>query len=570
MKIKNWFIHYQSMIYMTLGVALIFFIGMLNISKNSSLRIVGDEFGYWTAGATLVGIDWSSVSYYNFYYAYGYGVILAPILLLNVSQTLKYRIAVVINVAMLAIVFLLLYQTIIKKNKHSLHAAFIALAGTLYSSNILYSQFTLAETFILFLYVLSVLSFIAFIQKGKLIHAVLLPMLSGAMFTVHMRTLALLPVLLILFTAYTIWKKNYRALLSFCIAGILVSVSVYLINRWYQQTVITFSDSNQVSGQMDKIATFFTLDGFLRFVVSFLGKTTYTVLASFSIVAITIIRIIRNFFVEWKKGQIRLVTLLGLFLLLNLIAMEAISALSTMDFENRYDLLTYGRYHDFTISILIVYELYMGLIKREKIYLFQLILTCIFVVLLTAITLDNLPEFRETGHLSVFSPGIFLFIENKNHLFFLTLLNLFVLFLYYLFNASLITGREKRNFHIGVLSFLLSGLFILMSFTSLNNVLHWAVPQCTREERLARKIQKDSTMNRVLYYVPDNYINIEYMQFLLNDKTIQCFSDVSCLLDVDQNDCILTAVSSQLINDEWMDEFELRGESICLQYWRKK
>ena len=60
------------------------------------------------------------------------------------------------------------------------------------------------------------------------------------------------------------------------------------------------------------------------------------------------------------------------------------------------------------------------------------------------------------------------------------------------------------------------------------------------------------------------------MQFLLNDKSITCFSDVSVLDDLGENDRILTTVKSRLITDEWNEQYELLGSSSYLKYWKKK
>lgn len=39
--------------------------------------IMPDEVGYWAAGATFAGLNWSGVMYMSPYYGYGYGFILS-------------------------------------------------------------------------------------------------------------------------------------------------------------------------------------------------------------------------------------------------------------------------------------------------------------------------------------------------------------------------------------------------------------------------------------------------------------------------------------------------------------
>ena len=203
----GFFTRYQSEIAMIIGLAVIVYLGMYNMAKNTSLRIVGDEFGYWTAGATFVGIDWKSVASYNDYYAYGYGIILAPILKLGVSPTLKYQIAIGANVFMLACIYTLIYHTLKKEKCQPIQAMFISLASTLYSGNLAYTQYTMAETFILFLYILLVLSFIAYLEKKKVAYAILLLIIIGILLATHKRTIALVPVLVLFFIAPKLKRK---------------------------------------------------------------------------------------------------------------------------------------------------------------------------------------------------------------------------------------------------------------------------------------------------------------------------------------------------------------------------
>lgn len=553
-----------------IGCFIIIVIGMVNISRNTSLRIVGDEFGYWTAGATFAGLDWSSVASYNNYYGFGYGLILAPLIKLGIAQTVKYQIAIVLNVLMLACAFILFFRLMEKKGAEPATAAMIALVGTLYSSNVVYSQFTFSEVFTLFLYLLSACVIYSFFDTSKTIDALILPFLLGLLFATHMRNVGVVIINVLFFCGIAIKKKKLSALLIFVLLGIAAAAIVFFLKAWYQQIIHSYSDVNEVSGQLKKISTLFTIKGIGLFLVGFIGKTTYSVLATFSIVGVALMRTIGNLFADIKEKKLRTVTILGIYLFANLLVMEAISAFFLMDYTGRYDLLTYGRYHDFTVCSIIVYELYMSLIRKERPKLSLIGLSAVLSVFFTILTIHFLPDLPLTGHTSVFSPGVALAYLRGNHLVLLLLANLFVLALYYLLlNSESVVSRFSNVTRVGAFSAVLLVFFLVMAAAPLWKTYSWAVEGCRNEERLAREILDDPTIEGLWYYAPDSPIDIDFMQFLLNEKSIICFDDTQVLAEMNENDRILTTSRSRLLTDQWTKRYELLGSSSYLKLWKK-
>lgn len=568
---RDFFTRYQSAIAMIIGLTVIVYLGMYNMAKNTSLRIVGDEFGYWTAGATFVGIDWKSVASYNGYFGYGYGIILAPILKLGVSQTLKYQIAIGANIFMLACIYTLIYRTLKNTKCQPIQAMFIALVSTLYSGNLVYTQFTMAETFILFLYTLLTMSFIAYIKKQKVAYAILLLIIIAILLAAHKRTIALVPVLVLFFISLNLKRKNYRALAAFVLSAILLAASYYVLTKLYQAAIhLNNPSKNQLSGQIGKIKELFTAEGVVKFFIGFLGKTAYSGLASFSIIFVAAIRVVKNTYTEKKAGKIRIITILGLYLLFNLFAMEAISAAFLLNFSGRSDFLTYGRYHDFTISVLIAYELYIGLVKREKLNFLQILFSVFSSVASIFFTIYILPPQNSDGHISVNCPGISLFLERRELLFVLLLINIFVLCIYAILNANLysLSEKGKNKSKACVVACILSALFVYMAFTSLNSTYSWSVEGCANEEKLAKQIQQDQSIEKIYYYVPDDEYIIEHMQFLLIEKPIICFTDKNILSSLGDNDIVLTTHDSQLISGHYLDEYKIWGSSSYVKAWR--
>ena len=420
-----------ALTYCLSGIGIVLFVGLFNISRNTSLRIVGDEFGYWTAGATFAGFDWTSVASYNGYYSFGYGIFLAPLLKLNIPQTLKYQLAIVLNVLMLAFVFYLLYAFLQKHGTAPLSAMLLALTGTLYTSNICYAQYTLAETFILALYTLITFVCLSQYSEAKVQNAVILPVALGLLYAAHQRTIGVVLVASVFYMIITLIKKRYRDLALFCCLFALIFVVYSIIKGNYQAFIHNYNDTNLASGQISKVKALLTFPGFMAFLRGLCGKTAYTFLASFSLAAIAVLRIVRDLIHELKAKSVRPLTIAGCYLLANLIAMEMVSALFLLNYTSRFDLITYGRYHDFTLSALIVYELYACLIKKETPSKQLVVCTALCTIIVTVVSLLSIPNGLPITHVYIFSPGVALFYIHGNHLWLMLFINLLFLFLYY-------------------------------------------------------------------------------------------------------------------------------------------
>lgn len=75
------------------------------IKKICGFTLYPDEFGYWASAANIVGYDWSEVASMGSYYSFGYSLILIPVLAVTQNGIVAYRIAVLINVMLMAVSF---------------------------------------------------------------------------------------------------------------------------------------------------------------------------------------------------------------------------------------------------------------------------------------------------------------------------------------------------------------------------------------------------------------------------------------------------------------------------------
>ena len=79
---------------------MLFFILLRNLGSLKEIWIINDEFGYWGAAAFFAGKDWGGLMGSTPYYAFGYGIILAPLYALFSSPETIYQAAIILNVCL--------------------------------------------------------------------------------------------------------------------------------------------------------------------------------------------------------------------------------------------------------------------------------------------------------------------------------------------------------------------------------------------------------------------------------------------------------------------------------------
>ena len=175
-KIEN----HKIWIYNLIAIIFLLIIGLLNLRNNTSLKIVGDEFGYWAGAAYLNGMDWSSVVSHNAYYGYGYGFLLGIIYLFNLSATLSYQLAIVVNVILLCIIFGCIEKTInyLFPNVTEGLSILIALVTSLYTGYLYYTQFTLSEILLTAIFWLIIVTGCQILIKPSIIKLIIFVLLN--------------------------------------------------------------------------------------------------------------------------------------------------------------------------------------------------------------------------------------------------------------------------------------------------------------------------------------------------------------------------------------------------------
>ena len=363
--------------YLLLFAILIFCIYQYSIHKIFGFSLYPDEFGYWASAAEWVGYDWSGAASIGSYYSFGYSLILAPILKLCQDGVLAYRVAVTVNVLMQCIcigllwgIFRRLYCTsaVFGKDTRIREAQGIFAVGTavFYPVWGFYTQMTMAEALLAFIYILICYQFVLLIEKPKLIRVMLLLLSFLYLYFIHMRSVGVVLAGIAILFLYLWFIPEYRKFLILCTVVILVGAGCGIwIKKLVTGSVYVAADAahlavNDYTGQAERLKKLLSPEGILRFLMSFAGKLYYLGIASFGLFYAAVwfcgrrvLKLFRNIF---RKSQEEVgrqgADLLFFFLILSMFGQVLVSSIYTSS-PGRLDGIVYGRYNEYLIPVYI-------------------------------------------------------------------------------------------------------------------------------------------------------------------------------------------------------------------------
>ncbi len=363
-------------------VIILIAISLSQLNETYGFSLFPDEFGYWAAAGSVIGYDWSAVVSLGSYYSFGYALILTPVLALIHDSVIAYRTAVVINLMCQIASYFLLCDIVerLMPDIGRMVRAILCGAAVLYPSWVLYTQMTMAEGLIFFLYTLSIWCLMKYMEAPGVGRGTALAVVLCYMYCVHMRTIGALIAGGIIVIVHAVKNREGAKIRRGAVAFICTTIT--LISLWF---MIRYSlleglygsadpakiSVNNYSGQIGKIGQIFSLKGFADYLLSLSGKILYLGCATFGMAYIGLYRFICKSSDAIRQrskadGQMACDDLLHVFIALASLAqigvMSIYLAASAGVDSNRFDLFLHGRYDDFIIPILMVYGMY-GFIK---------------------------------------------------------------------------------------------------------------------------------------------------------------------------------------------------------------
>jgi len=315
--------------------------------------LVADEIGYLTNARVLTGGIAGQLEQAPFYRG-GYSLLIAPVVGLVSDPTVAYHLILVLNAALAAAVFPLLYLLLTRFGGVRAELAFwAALAGAAYPALTVLSQVAMSENALFPLVVAWLIAFGGLLstQRGgrEIPWAAGLGAATGALWAVHNRMV----VAVVLAVAGLIWLAVRRRLRPVAaIVGLVVIALAFLGVHFLDSYLIDHnyagSAPEELSERMDEL---FQFGGFRTALANLFGQGWYLLVATFGLAGAAVWDSFgrrRSVDAEDEPAPV-LGVLLALTALLLLISAAAFPE------RTRPDMLIYGRYTEVVAPALIAF-----------------------------------------------------------------------------------------------------------------------------------------------------------------------------------------------------------------------
>ena len=564
--LKEWCIrHKYSVIFMAF---LICFYGY-HIGRVYGFIFFPDEFGYWTYAAKAAGYDWSEIVSIGSYYSYGYSLILFPIFKLCKDSVTAYRVAVTLNFIFIGLVYFLLLsiaQKIWSKKKK--RAALFAAIAVFYPSWLIYAQTTMVETILMTLFMVICALLYNYLEKNKMSTLVLLVVALVYIHFLHMRAIGILIAGVVTLLLYFLLQSGKaKQFLIAATIGTGVLIGGFLLKEVMQNILYASAGENRLgindyAGQFEKISFIFTKEGMINLICGLAGKVLYLGLASFGLVYWGMWYAIKE---VWKlckqiknkeKRDIR--KLFYLFVILSTIGETLINTIYNIR-PIRVDSVTYGRYHEFVLPILMLLGLY-EISKTRKVALGTAFIT-IMQLPMVPIALTSINQYHLTNFHGYTIVGIGYLYQLKdfepNRFYWATYV--FMIALSILVAVIVRLSRRKK---CRVLLILLIVLEFLLSARASTIYLEDSNLGAYRDSIIVDRIetlQEENPQRRIIYIREDDSPFISIMQFMMRDKKIEIVKAEKTVeeyteAEMDEDDIIMLKYDT------------LHGEEIAKKY----
>jgi hypothetical protein len=316
--------------------------------------LVADEIGYLTNARVLTGGVAGQLEQAPFYRG-GYSLLIAPVVGLVSDPTVAYHLILVLNAALAAAVFPLLYLLLTRFGGVRAELAFwAALAGAAYPALTVLSQVAMSENALFPLVIVWLIAFggvLSTQRDGREIPwAVGLGAATGALWAVHNRMV----VAVVLAVAGLIWLAARRRLRpAAAIVGLVVIalafLGVHFLDGYLIDHNYTGSAPDELSDRMDEL---FQFGGFRTALANLVGQSWYLLVATFGLAAAAAWDFFRR---RENAADERPAPVLGI--LLALTALLLLISAAAFPERTRPDMLIYGRYAEVVAPALIAFGL---------------------------------------------------------------------------------------------------------------------------------------------------------------------------------------------------------------------
>lgn len=519
----------ENKAYIILISLIIFVVFLYGIEKIYVFFLYPDEFGYWSSAATVLGWDWKEVAALGSYYSFGYSLCLLPALKLLPDAPITYRGAVVVNVLFMYLAFFLMIkiaEKLLPKTKKKTH---ILLAGliTLFPSWIFHMQFTATECLLFFLFVLLSYLMVLFLNKPSILSGVLLSVVSGYGFMVHMRFVGVVGAFVLTVVLWGILQsKNRKKLIVLGLALIGVCILAFFLKNIVRDVLYSGSGEemlqrNEFGGQLGKIAYLFTFEGIRQLIINVSGKILYMGAASMGVfyywilwcidrIAKMIKRLKNNEEVGWE-------CFLAVFLFLAVFAEIAIASVYSIKNAD-LDWIVYGRYSEFVLPVVMIVGMSWFYNRKVKVTV-TLLAWCLHTVfsMVCLVSFIDAPRQSIRGYMSV---GLSLLLKQDEVIPAIYLIGAWCLGTILIFAWSLCLHISRKNRAYTWVLALLMGAEIFLGLEASHKFIYPVNDYMGKELELGEYIMDEMPEADVLYLREDRVQWIDVIQMQLRERSI--------------------------------------------------
>lgn len=570
--VKKWCTQNKESLFVV--ILLLCFCGY-NISRSYGFVLFPDEFGYWAYASMLTGYDWSDIVSLGSYYSYGYSLILFPIFVLCKNAVIAYRMAIAVNFILLGVCFFIWKKLIEKLFEHigEKRKTFYAAIAVFYPSWLFYGRITLAEIVIVTLYAAICLLLYDYLEYNRMSTLIILVLALVYIHFVHMRTIAVLIACVITLVIYYAMKKNrIKQCITFLGLIAIIFLLGYGLKEWITGNIYAASDSvnvNDYAGQKGKIAYIFTEEGVRNLIVSVAGKVLYLGIASFGLAYFGMWNVVKKVIEgvkTWKeKKELATDKWFCLFVLLATAGAVMVNAIYTIH-PGRVDALTYGRYHEYIMPILIV----LGLIEiseNSKVYC-KLVAFLTAEGVMTALVTWSLVTYGQTNIHGYMMVGMSYLHQQNNfepiHFFWQTFGIGAVL------TCIVVLGFVwvKRHKGMEICLILLVALEMLLAVHAGKLYIDDSSLGAYRDTKIVQRIERlQEEQDREIYYLltDKDYALISILQFMMRDEDIHIISKEEMKTQKLQEEDLLVSdyrnPLSEILQEQY-DSFMVNGHFV--------
>jgi hypothetical protein len=328
--------------------------------------LVADEMGYLANARVLAGGVTGQLEQAPFYRG-GYSLLIVPLINLSSNPTVVYHLVLVLNAALAASLFPLLYLLLTRFGAVPPTAAiWAALAGAVYPAVTVLSQVAMSENALFPLVCVWLLAFGGLLacrdRRGGLLWGAALGASTGALWAVHNRMIVAVAIALAGLLWLALRRRLHPAALALSLAVLAVAfLGTHLLDSFLVDHNYGGTASNELSDRMDELLRF---EGLRTAAANLVGQTWYLLVATFGLAAV----VVGDFAMRRRRdrgsavarpdagGQTeRAVPVVGV--LLALTGLLLLISASAFPERTRPDMLIYGRYTEIVAPPLVAFGL---------------------------------------------------------------------------------------------------------------------------------------------------------------------------------------------------------------------